>query len=443
MKIGILICTYNRPEYLRECLESLQRTRLPSGTAIYIVDDASTNPETKRLIHDFSIPDIVIGKFFKKENRSIKDSLLFGCDLLWNGKVDLITNLDSDAVVSNNFLETLLDLKIRFPEHLITGFNCLTRNNDGSERHKVLMEGDGFNLKKSVGGLNMMFDEHQYNKWIRPTLEKAIQQNLNWDDHTCRASMKDGKEIVCAVPSVCQHIGINSSMGHAHSEKPDTAEDFKPLHLPDVTLIGVDGANVDRLINAANVSCKDIKFGAVKILSHLPSDDPRVVKIRPIKSKKDYSQFILKELVDYVHTDYLLVFQHDGFVLNYKGWDDEYFNWDWVGASWKFRPEKRTANGGFSLRSKRICEAIRDDEKIFLQNDHIITNFAEDHVLMYIYREYLEAKHNIKIAPEEVCDKFSIEAWGVSPPGNKYSGQFGFHGYSVDFADSKLSYTPY
>lgn len=476
MKIGLFIASYNRPQYLRQCLASVKAADLSQVGTILICDDCSTDKETIQLINDFEVDGVELIKAFSKQNRSVKGSLLFGCDLLFN-TCDIVMNLDGDAVVRKDFVEVLIDLKKRFPEHIITGFNCLTRNRDGSERHKVLGEGEGFNLKASVGGINMLFDKAQYEKWVRPALVRCLATQGNWDHQSCIASMKDGKEIVCAVPSVVQHIGIgkgNSSMGHALSEPPDTAEDFfddfanmarenakqfnelmkvplmpfeklpsMRLQLPNVTLICADGVNVERCIHAANISCRDIEFGAVKILSHLPSDDPRVIKIRPIADKKDYSQFILKEIVNYVDTDFLMIFQFDGFPINTKAWDDEFLKWSMVGAPWKFKKEKRTANGGFSLRSRKMCEAIRDDDAIYLQNDNIITNFAEDHVLFHIYREYLETNHGVKIAPEEICDKFSIEAWGEKPPLNKYNGSFGFHGFSVDFNDADLPYIPY
>ena len=88
-----------------------------------------------------------------------------------------------------------------------------------------------------------------------------------------------------------------------------------------------------------------------------------------------------------------------------------------------------------------MMDAIAADDNIYLQNDHIITNYAEDHVLFYIYREYLERTHNIKIAPEEVCNQFSMEAWGRED--KRYKGSFGFHGYGIDFSKSNLDHTPY
>ena len=212
------------------------------------------------------------------------------------------------------------------------------------------------------------------------------------------------------------------------------------MSLPNVTLIGV-ADNFRGLNKAADYSCAYIRYSDVKMLSGWHNDGQD--KIRLLGSKKEYSKFVLKELADYISTDYLILFQADGFVINWKAWDNDFYNYDYIGAVWNFRSEKQVGNGGFSFRSRRLQEILRDDENIVLKNDHIINNFAEDHNICYIYREYLEEKYGIKFAPVEICEKFSIEAWGVHPPGNRYSGSFGFHGFSIDFSQANLPYIPY
>ena len=467
MKLGLIITTFNRVDYLRQCLSSISKADLSQVATIMIVDDCSTDKETIKLINDFELEGVELIKAFSKENRSIKGSLLFGLDLLFNS-CDVVTNLDGDAIVTKSAFNRLLELHERFSEHIVSGFNCFTKNKDGSERHKVLDKQDTFTRRQSVGGINMIFSKERYYKWVRPALLKSIEQRLNWDDHTCRASWADGFEIITSSPSCVQHIGFESSMGHSTGgEPPDVASDFiyetpkdygtrlyvsqrndgpgfaydkAKLHIPSVTLIAVDD-NIGAIIKAADISCRHIEFGAVKLLSSKDSDDPRAIKIRHLGSKKEYSQFVLKELAAYIETPYALLIQHDGYVLNFQAWRDTFLEYDMVGVVWDFRQEKRTANGGFSIRSRRMMDAIAADDNIYLQNDHIITNYAEDHVLFYIYREYLERTHNIKIAPEEVCNQFSMEAWGRKD--KRYKGSFGFHGYGIDFSKSNLDHTPY
>lgn len=493
MKIGVIITTFNRPQYLKRCLESIRNADLSLVDTILISDDHSDDPETKRLINEFEVDGPTIIRSFSPRNMSIKGSLLFGCDILFT-RCNIVTNLDADAIVTKDAFNKLFDYKKRFPGHIVTGFNCTTKNRDGSIRHKILSEAEGYNMKASVGGINMIFDSSIYSQIIRPALQKCLAKGGNWDHQSCITSMTGyGKEIVCMVPSCVQHIGIEqSAMNHmAGGEPPDVADDFpkdiqkfyeamvwtpKGEHIPlsslgsldevkqkyftpanqpeltiygapkiqlkDVTLIGVDD-NIDGLINAANISCLGINFKSVKLLSSQDSADSRAIKIRHLGSKKEYSQFLLKEIVDYIDTPYFIVIQADGFILDFTKWRSEFLKWDWIGAVWNFRDHKKVGNGGFSLRSKRLHSILKDDKRIVLRNDDIISNFAEDHVICYIYRDYLEAKYGIKFAPEEIGNKFSIEAFGVTAPANNYSGSFGFHGFSINFNEASLSYIPY
>jgi glycosyltransferase involved in cell wall biosynthesis len=74
MKTAIIIPTYNRPEYLKKCFESLADTYIAPETLIYIIDDASTNKETIKLI-----------KAFDKEGCEIKKQFIEGLNGVYHG----------------------------------------------------------------------------------------------------------------------------------------------------------------------------------------------------------------------------------------------------------------------------------------------------------------------------------------------------------------------
>jgi glycosyltransferase involved in cell wall biosynthesis len=104
MNLGLLITTFNRPEYLRECLESLKRADI-EGTEIIVVDDCSTDLETKKLLNECGYNVI-----FKAKNSGICDSLIIGFDYLVSKGCDTLMNLDGDAQVRNDFIERILEL---------------------------------------------------------------------------------------------------------------------------------------------------------------------------------------------------------------------------------------------------------------------------------------------------------------------------------------------
>ena len=437
MKIGIVIPVYNRPDYLRRCLASVKDSRIPQGTEIVIVDDCSNDTDTIGLLNSFSI-----GVVLRNEtNYGVCYSLKVGIEKLIGSGCEMIINLDSDAIVRHDWIEKILTLKERFPHRIITGFNCLTKNRNGTERHAIIEWGEGWNRKKSVGGLNMCFDLKQYHDWILPALEKGAKRLCNWDAEACINS----GGAVCTVPSVVQHIGIKSSMGHSmNGEPPDVADDFvmteekhfhisslevekketAKLNLPSVTLLTVNCDKLESGITAMEESIKGISFGAVKFLTSADTDYPYAVKIPHIASIQDYSRFMVKELYKYIDTDYVLVIQSDGYVKNPEAWMDEFLNYDYIGATWWYNDQHNVGNGGFSLRSKKLMQAVATDRKI-------TKTHPEDHIICRLYGRYLSRRLGFKFAPDDVAKKFSIE--GYKQKDKTYIGQFGFHGGAVIF----------
>ncbi len=411
MKLGITISTFNRPAYLKECLDSLKRADIPTGTEIVIVDDCSTDAETFRLINESKYTVIK-----KSANRGVKDSLLIGINHLAHLGCNVFMNLDSDAIVRNDFVQKILEVHCLFLNDIVTGFNCLTKNRDGSERHKIIQEGEIWNRKRSVGGLNMCFGFSAYEKHIKP----ALLVSGNWDHNACISA----GSAVCTVPSAVQHIGVNSSMGH--HEQPDIANDFKGLVLPDVTLICVDD-NIVRANEATKQCANDIEFGKVRILSNQVPEKYNN-HIPPLNSKRAYSEFIMHEVYKYCGTSHMLIVQHDGYVKNWKAWNKDWLKYDYIGAPWLwYLDNMQVGNGGFSLRSKRLmelCSTLPLKTDKFDNNNH-----AEDHSICRIYRRHLESK-GMKFAPVEEARKFSIEGYRSDPV---YRGQFGFHSSHVRF----------
>lgn len=141
------------------------------------------------------------------------------------------------------------------------------------------------------------------------------------------------------------------------------------------------------------------------------------IAIAPIKSRAAYSRFMLKELSNYVQTEFTLVVQWDGFVIHDHAFADEFWNYDYIGAKWPHKEGSfRVGNGGFSLRSKRLLDALRDPTIEFLEDEN------EDETICIRYRDHLETQHGITFADERVADRFAFD---VSRPIGR---TLGFHG---------------
>lgn len=215
--IGLVITTFNRPEYLIKTLESVSQAIQPD--MLLISDDCSTDYRTIDLISKYKVIRTL-------RNSSIRYSLMQGIGYLFNNGCDIVINLDSDCIVKKDFIEKLIALSEKFPDQIISGFNTLTKNRLGVTRHPIIEQGDGYVIKKSIGGINMLMTKSTFNIIIKPALIEAQRTKDHWDKIACRISQEQGKDIIVCSPSVIQHIGINSAMGHR--DNPDIAHDFIP-----------------------------------------------------------------------------------------------------------------------------------------------------------------------------------------------------------------------
>lgn len=189
------------------------------------------------------------------------------------------------------------------------------------------------------------------------------------------------------------------------------------VEIKDLTIICVDTKNYGRAVHALKKCMEQVKVIRVLFLTDidLEIEGVEVVKIDPIHSVRQYSRFIIKELYKYFETSHCLLVQWDGYVLNGDCWEDEFLEYDFLGAAWLYQ-ERNVGNGGFSIRSLKLQTILGTDD--FIKVCH-----PEDEIVGRTYGSYLEKIHGIKIATEEIADRFSFE---LRKPIQR---TFGFHGW--------------
>jgi Protein of unknown function (DUF5672) len=190
------------------------------------------------------------------------------------------------------------------------------------------------------------------------------------------------------------------------------------LEIDDVTLIGIEGIEPERLRFPVDVSRHYCQFGDERILTPQGLDDPYAVVIPPM-DLGGYNIFVLRELHRYVDTSHALLIQHDGFILNPDAWTDEFLEYDYIGAPFPFRDRHNVGNGGFCLRSKKFLEATA----------RVVDGppwVPEDRIICRRYRKALESE-GIRFAPVELARRFSLD--GNPVEGYVWAGQFGFHNF--------------
>lgn len=184
-----------------------------------------------------------------------------------------------------------------------------------------------------------------------------------------------------------------------------------------------------------------------------PTNLPPEIKHVPIRPMGylEYSWFIIYALHQFIDTDWCLVVQEDGWVLDGRNWSDAYWNYDYIGApthaalfeplngpaqylrrfDWVDRTSEAgrlrlVMNGGFSLRSKRLLRAPAALRIPFCLSpmvaEHDGTHFAltspdashaEDFQLCVPMRQTLEGA-GIRFPPVAASRAFAVEHHGGS-----------------------------
>lgn len=214
------------------------------------------------------------------------------------------------------------------------------------------------------------------------------------------------------------------------------------IELPNVTLFCISSNQVDGAISALKHSMKGIKFGAVKLITHEDPDnlpeDIEFSKCYEIKSIHEYNYYCLYNLTNHIDTDYCLLVQPDGFVINPEKWNDDWFNYDYIGAVWALANDAyldpwgkshRVGNGGFSFRSKKLLDVPKNAYIHFDVNwgdfyKHMGVGFTSEDGNICVHNRHIYEALGCKFAPVEVAARFSHErplpeTQGITP--------FGFH----------------
>ena len=252
-----------------------------------------------------------------------------------------------------------------------------------------------------------------------PALRDALRQDSTLHAaHTLLWSALDGAG---AAPAAITALKAELlALWHASPTVPASAN---PVEIEHTTLLVLDHANHALAQRALALSLSGCCFEHVKWLTDRMIVVPGVetVVTAPILSHADYSRFMVKELLAYVDTDHVLVVQWDGHVVNPAAWSPEFLLFDYIGARWDNALHRKAAhhnvgNGGFSLRSRALLEALQDPA--------IVVTSAEDVTICRQYRNFLEDRHGIVFAPDDIADRFAFEH--LEQP----SMPFGFHSVS-------------
>ena len=186
-----------------------------------------------------------------------------------------------------------------------------------------------------------------------------------------------------------------------------------------VTLCAVTSVALEATVAALRHSQRQIQFDRALLLSDVCPSELKGTgiewrQIEPLRSRSEYSRFMLHKLAGHIETPHVLIVQWDGFVRDGRRWQDAFLEYDYIGAAWpQFSNGAMVGNGGFSLRSKRLLDATRTLPA---------GSEPEDLAICRIHRRTLEVMYDLRFAGLEVARHFSYEREGST------GSEFGFHG---------------
>lgn len=205
------------------------------------------------------------------------------------------------------------------------------------------------------------------------------------------------------------------------------------LRILNTTLVSADCKNPDAALSAMSICLNQAEFDDVVFFNDKDQliNPGRTIKIPKINSTQDYSRFLFRDLYKYIRTKYIMICQYDGFIINTKSWDNEFYKYDYIGAPWNHH-KGQVGNGGFSFRTVKLHKIISDPS---FDRYH-----PEDAMICQKYRNLLENKYQMKFAPKQIAEKFSLE---TNPNQMAQCKPFGFHGKSCINQAKKIANTNY
>jgi hypothetical protein len=176
-----------------------------------------------------------------------------------------------------------------------------------------------------------------------------------------------------------------------------------------------------------------IEFGDVLIFSNVVDwpDGCRIVPVLDWPDKLGWSRFSWAGVAPYLHTTHALCIQWDSWVVNPEVWQDGFLDYDYVGAPWWYKDGRNVGNGGFSLRSTRLCRYLASHLAAFPCDTAL-----DDDLLCRKYRPRLE-EVGFTWAPESVAADFAFEC---IPPaeGKKTFGYHAMHNWGLVLPHDRL-----
>jgi cellulose synthase/poly-beta-1,6-N-acetylglucosamine synthase-like glycosyltransferase len=203
MKIPLFITSFNRPEYVKQSIDSLYDSNLPNYLELIWSDDGS-NKETVSIIEKYKYKKWPCRVIFSFEEHQGMRELKLGqikkyFSICGDAYPPYFFVSDSDVIYSKNWAQTLIKLmKTNKDIGIISGIDVTTNN------HHTLEKINNINIKKSIAGQNFLMKTDLYLKYPFPISHKSAHE---WDFRMCDNAQKENLKVCSTNPSIVNHVG--------------------------------------------------------------------------------------------------------------------------------------------------------------------------------------------------------------------------------------------
>lgn len=156
-EISLVICTYNRCQYLPEALESIRaQIILPAKFELIIIDNNSTDDTNKIARHFIASNPQLNAKYFFEENKGLSYARNRG---IQESQSTIINYVDDDAILSEGYLQEMLDFFKTHPNAAGAGGKVIPKYEGGNEPEWMSKYLNGFIGKIDFGSSVKLFSK--------------------------------------------------------------------------------------------------------------------------------------------------------------------------------------------------------------------------------------------------------------------------------------------
>jgi glycosyltransferase involved in cell wall biosynthesis len=123
MFLSVVVCTYNRKEYLLQCLKNIMESSIDSSKFEVLVVDNNSTDDTDSLVGEF-VQKFKNVFYFKETNQGLSYARNRA---MREAGGDFILYLDDDALINPHGIEHLFDFLTQNPDAAVVGGKCVIK----------------------------------------------------------------------------------------------------------------------------------------------------------------------------------------------------------------------------------------------------------------------------------------------------------------------------